>query len=242
MPCFNSSETIKQSIQSVINQSYKNWELLIIDDHSKDDTKEIIDQYLVLENRIKFFKTPIASGSPVAPRNIGIDNAIGRYIAFLDSDDLWHEDKLKKQLIYFQDRSVAVVFSNYEKITENGESNNRLINARKVASYNTLLYGNIIACSTAVYDTSKVGKMYFKNTGHEDFALWLSILKKGFVAKNSNLNLMKYRVSRNSISSNKFRAIIWNFSIFRKHEELNLFRALFFTSITLFRAFLKYLK
>jgi teichuronic acid biosynthesis glycosyltransferase TuaG len=242
MPAYNSSAFLTESIQSVINQTYTNWELIIIDDCSKDNSVEIIKSFCLKDNRIKLLETKHNSGSPTLPRNIGIETAEGRFLAFLDSDDLWESDKLDSQLKLFEDKFVAIAFSNYEKINEKGLSSDRKIIAPLSVNYNQLLNGNVIGCCTCVIDIKKVGKNYFFNQGHEDYALWLSILRKGFIARNSGLISAKYRVRNSSVSSNKFKTILWVYNIYRKNENLSYINSIYYTLITLFKAFIKYLK
>lgn len=241
-PLYNSESFIAETIQSVISQTYNNWEMLIIDDCSKDKSSEIVKTYESLDERIKYFKTDFPSGSPTKPRNIGIEKANGRYIAFLDSDDLWVQNKLETQLQFFEDDSVAIVFSNYEKINEQGIQNNRVIKAPKIVDYKTLLKGNVIACCTCVYDSFKTGKLYFNNQGHEDYALWLEILKKGYFAKNTGLVSAKYRVRNASISSNKYKVIFWIYTIYRENENMSIIKSIYYSFITLSRSFFKYFK
>jgi len=185
-PCYNTERFISQCIESVIRQTYNNWEMIIVDDCSKDKSAEIIKQYCKKDSRIKYYKTEKPSGSPAMPRNIAIKRAKGRFIAFLDADDIWLEDKLEKQLPFFEQENVAVVFSGYEKMNEEGKRSNRVvIRKRKVVDYKDLLKTDDVGNTTAVYDTKKVGKVYNINIHHEDYALWLAILKKGFVAINT---------------------------------------------------------
>lgn len=124
-PCYNASYFISQAIESVLFQSFQNWELIIIDDHSKDNTLAIVQSYCDKDPRIRCLQTEYPSGSPTVPRNLGIKEAKGRYIAFLDSDDAWLPNKLEEQLKAFEDPKVAIAFSNYEKIDQNGERNHR---------------------------------------------------------------------------------------------------------------------
>lgn len=241
-PVYNSEKFLSSTINSVISQTFNEWELILVDDCSTDDSRKIIESYMEKDGRIKYYKTNQPSGSPALPRNIGIEKSNGRFIAFLDSDDIWESRKLEEQKDLFQDNSVAIVFSNYEKIDENGLKNNRVITAPEIVDYQKLLKGNVIACSTCVYDTLKVGKIYFKKQGHEDFSLWLEILKKGFIAKNTCNVSAQYRVRSSSISSNKLKVITWIFLIYRRNEKMSIFRSIFYTSLTLFNATLKYLK
>ncbi len=241
-PCYNSISTIQETIQSVLKQTYPYWEMLIIDDCSTDGSDIIIQQYSKQDSRIKYLKTNKSSGSPTIPRNLGIEQAQGRFIAFLDSDDVWLPTKLEEQIPIFYEPHTAIVFSNYEKMSYNGQRNGRVITAPRQATYKQLLKENIIGCLTAIYDTQKVGKLYFPKIGHEDYAMWLSILKKGYIAKNTNSTLALYRISNSSISSNKITAFKWTWNIYRKVERLPLYKSLYYFMNYAFRAGYKFLK
>lgn len=241
-PCYNAVNTVGQTIQSVICQSYPFWEMIIVDDCSSDGSDQVIKSYCEKDARIKYLMTDTPSGSPVLPRNLGIASAEGRFIAFLDSDDLWLPAKLEKQLPLFEDENVAVVFSNYEKINQEGQRSGREITAPASIFYRDLLNGNVIGCLTAVYDTMKVGKMYFDRIGHEDYVFWLSVLKKGFVARNANMVLALYRVRSSSLSSNKLKALSWTWHIYRKVEQLSFTESCYYFFRYALYTGLKYLK
>lgn len=241
-PLYNSESFIAETIQSVIAQTYNNWEMLIVDDCSTDNSKSIIEDFSKHDDRIKYFKTSSPSGSPTIPRNIGIEMASGRFIAFLDSDDLWNSDKLQLQIPLFNDEKVGIVFSDYEKINEEGQSDKRFIIAPNEVSYKDLLKGNVIACLTVIFDSEKLSKLYFTKQGHEDYVFWLSILKKGYIAKNVGHVLAKYRVRKSSVSSNKFKVIKWYYEIYRKNEKLSIPQTLYYLMIALSKSFFKYVK
>lgn len=241
-PSYNCEKYIKETINSVLNQSYKNWELLIIDDCSRDNTFNIAKSYANTDPRIKVFSTGTPSGGPALPRNLGIEMALGRYISFLDADDIWGSDKIKNQISLFNNSAVAIVYGNYEKVSESGVSNDRFVLAPRETNYKKLLKGNIIACSTAMFDTYRVGKRKFVYCGHEDYILWLEILKQDFIAINTNSCDVRYRIRENSISSNKLRVIGWIWHIYRNIEKQSIFKSLYLCSITLTKSFFKYLK
>lgn len=241
-PCYNASSFISFTIESVLSQTYTNWELIIVDDCSTDNSSIIIKQFISADTRIKYFKTNKPSGSPVLPRNIGIEKATGRYIAFLDSDDIWLPTKLEEQLKLFKDDKTAVAFSNYEKMNEAGERNQRIIIAPKETNYHNLLKGNVIGNLTGIYDTEKVGKVYCQDIRHEDYVLWLSILKKGYIAKNTNTVTALYRVRENSVSSNKLKILSWQWNILRNVEKISLPKAIYYYINYAIKAFLKAIK
>lgn len=242
VPCHNADVYIVEAIESVISQSYTNWELLIIDDCSSDNSVSIIQNYCSIDNRIKYYKTKEPSGSPALPRNIGIENAMGRFIAFLDSDDVWLPNKLEEQLKLFDKTETAIVYSNYEKMAETGKRENRIIKAPSTVDYKQLLLGNVIGCLTAVYDTDKIGKVYFSEHSHEDYIMWLSILKRGYMAKNTNTVTALYRVRNKSVSSNKLKALSWQWSIYVDVEKTGYLKAIYYFVNYAYKAFLKILK
>lgn len=241
-PCYNSASTIATTIQSVINQTYKDWELLIIDDCSQDNSVDIIRKFAATDSRIKYLKTDIPSGGPALPRNLGIHAAQGRFIAFLDSDDIWLPNKLSIQLPLFAKDNVAIVYSDYQKINEKGKLIGRIIKSSATHTYKTLLYGNEMGCLTVMYDAKKIGKKYFKFIGHEDYNLWLDILKKGFTAQNAKECLAMYRVRTNSVSSNKVKVVSWIWHIYREEQGLSVFFSLYYMFFDLLKSFIKYLK
>ena len=242
IPCYNASLFIEQTIQSVLSQTYSEWEMLIVDDCSTDGSDRIINEYVKQDKRIKYYKTSSSSGSPVLPRNIAIEKAFGKYIAFLDSDDIWLPTKLEEQLKLFDDDKVAVVYSNYEKINEKGDRSDRIIKAPAEVDYHNLLKSNVIGNLTGIYDTGKVGKVYCQNIHHEDYILWLSILKKGFIAKNTNTVTALYRVRNNSVSSNKIKVLTWQWNILRNVEKLPFYKSVYCFMAYAIKAILKAVK
>lgn len=241
MPCYNAEKYITSAIESVIKQTYLYWELIIVDDCSTDTSANIIKEYSQKDSRIKYFKTEKPSGSPALPRNIAIDKAQGRFIAFLDADDIWLPTKLEHQLPLFEHEDIAIVFSDYEKIDEQGNRNNRIIKAPKSVDYKDLLKTDVIGNLTGIYDTVKVGKIYNLNIHHEDYALWLSILKKGFTAMNTGNTEALYRVHSNSVSRNKFKTVCWHWNILRNIENLSLFKSMYCLSFYAIKGLCKYL-
>lgn len=227
MPCYNAGKHISEAIDSVLSQTYGNLELIIVDDNSTDNSVSIIEKYAERDDRIKFFSTKFDSGSAAMPRNVGIQHATGEYIAFLDADDVWVEDKLEQQLPLFSRQDCAIVFSDYYKIDTEGSpvANDRLVKAPATANYEQMLSGNVIGCLTAIYSVKNVGKRYFKEIGHEDYLYWLDILKGGYVACKTEKPEAYYRTGGASLSSNKLKAMMWTWHILREEEKLSLLRA-----------------
>jgi glycosyltransferase involved in cell wall biosynthesis len=242
-PCYNSAEYIAQTIESVLTQTYQNWEMIIVDDCSIDSSVEIISLYQKSDYRVKLYQTEACSGSPVEPRNIGIEKASGQYIAFLDSDDVWLSDKLENQIKQFDSKDIGIVYSNYEKMSESGIRKNRFIKSPPMATYLQLLNGNCIPCLTAIYDVSIVGKVFFsRQFRHEDYVLWLTILHARCIAKNTNTIEALYRVKKKSVSANKLVALSWQWNIYRNFLKLTFFRSIHYFCFYAIKAFLKYLK
>lgn len=244
MPAHNSAETIEMAVLSVISQSYTDWELLVVDDCSTDGTVSVVSGYAAKDSRIKLLHTDKSMGRPFYPRNLGIQNATGRYIAFLDSDDLWLSTKLERQIPLFNEDNVGIVFSFYEKFSskEISHKTSRVVKSPCLVTFKSALYGNPIGNLTGVYDTEKVGKIFYEDVGHEDYVLWLTILSKGVVAKNTNTVEARYRVAEKSVSSNKGKAALWTWNIYRKTLGFNVMRASFCYVLYMIKGVLKFLK
>ena len=239
MPMYNASKYVGEAIESVLAQTYKNWELLIIDDNSNDGSVQIAQKYAENDERIHVLSNDHPIGMPSAPRNVGIKTARGRFIAFLDSDDIWFPQKLEQQVALFKDNRTAIVFANYEKIDEAGNRDNRFVTAPPTATYRTLLYGNVIGNLTGIYDTSKVGKVIIQDIHHEDYVMWLHILKKGYIAQNTNTTLAAYRVCEHSVSANKLKVVSWQWNIYRRVEHLRFLPSVFYLISYAYKAFAK---
>ena len=241
-PAYNAEKTINDTIQSVLNQTYSNWELLIIDDCSSDRTKDIILEYNSKDKRIKYFNTQQPSGGPSIPRNIGIKNSNGSYIAFLDSDDIWLPNKLEEQLNFLLSHNYKFVYSNYEKISYEGKRNGRFIIVRNISTYNDTLKSCEIPCLTILLEKSIIKNREFKNIGKEDYIMWLEILRDGNVAYNTGKVHALYREANNTRSSNKLKMIYLQWNVIRNIEKQNLIKSIYYLSTYLFKGYLKYLK
>ncbi len=229
MPMYNSGRYVGKAIESVIGQTYPHWELLVVDDGSTDNSCDVVRAYAVRDSRVQLLINDNPVGMPYAPRNYGIQHAKGDYIAFLDSDDMWLREKLSQQLVVFhRDQRTAVVYSDYEKIDEKGRRSARIITAPRKTNYKQMLYGNVIGNLTGIYDVRKVGKNYFTNVHHEDYAFWLSILKSGYIARNTQTVAALYRVRDSSVSANKLRVISWQWHIYRKVENIGILRSAYY--------------
>ena len=221
MPCHNGSATLRQAVESVLAQSYAGWELLIIDDASTDGSVAIAEEYCAKDSRIKLLHTAASTGKPATTRNVGIDAAQGRFIAFLDCDDQWLPDKLEHQLPLFEQKNCTAVFSFYKKMDAAGNVRSAVVTSPASVDFDQLLDGNCIGNLTGIYDTAKVGKVYQKEIHHEDYLMWLQVLQKGFIARNTGTVEACYRESGTSVSGSKLKALSWTWTIYRKELGLS---------------------
>ncbi|HEY1200193.1 MAG TPA: glycosyltransferase family 2 protein [Niastella sp.] len=237
-PAYNVEKYIAATINAVIGQTYENWELIIVDDHSRDNTFNIATDFARKDNRIKVTKTAQNSGAAVA-RNLGIELAEGEYIAFLDSDDIWMPEKLEVQLQHMQQSDAPFSFMAYNVITEDDRPLKTIHVPLKV-SYRKLLRGCDIGCLTVMYNAAKLGKQFFldhrtattveiprdvlKKWGKEDYVLWLQIARKSGASGmiGIDLPLAAYRKHGSGISANKAKAAKLQWLVYRKVERLNL--------------------
>lgn len=221
MPSYNAANFIAASIQSVIEQTYSNWELLITDDCSKDDTINIIKKFQEIDNRIQLFSTGKNSGAAAA-RNISLQNATGKYIAFLDSDDIWVSNKLETQLKFMIEKNIAFSFSSYSVMKEDGTPTGNTINVPKIIGYHGYLRNTIIGCLTVIIDREKTGNFLMPNIKtSEDMALWLDIMKRGYKAWGLQIPLAQYRVVSNSLTSKKWKEAKYVWKVYREIEHIN---------------------
>lgn len=241
-PCYNANSTISNTIDSVRSQTYQNWEILIIDDCSQDKSAEIIKQYAAQDARIHYFKTDKPSGSPAVPRNIGIENAKGKYIAFLDSDDIWMPDKLQREVYFLEQNGYDLVYSFYEKIDWEGKRDNRIIKTRTTTTYCDLLKSNSIPCLTSIISRKAIGHTRFKQIPQEDFCFWLDILKKGYTAHNLCEVTALYREAKNSRSANKMDMFKGYWNVIRNHQNIGLLPACYYMITYTIMGLAKYLK
>jgi len=239
-PSYNSVRFISETIESVLDQTYKNWEMIIIDDGSSDNSTKIIESYLLKDSRIKLIKLSKNMG-PATTRNYGIKESKGRYIAFLDSDDLWYPDKLLQQIPFMHNNDIALSYTRYNHIEEKSKKIINEIYIPSKVSYSELLKQNIIGCLTAIYDTEKLGKIYMPEIRQrQDYALWLDILKRIPYAYGIEESLASYRVRSTSISSNKWIASKYNWKLYREIEKLPLHKAIYYFGWYTYRSILKY--
>ena len=223
-PVYNAERFLSETIKSVKEQTYKNWELLLVDDCSKDNSAKIIKEFKKHDDRIKYIKLEKNSGAAIS-RNTGIKNAKGRFIAFVDSDDLWEPEKLEIQISYMLEKNLGFTFTSYRYMKENGVKTNKVAKAPFKINYNGLLKNTIIGCSTVVIDKDIIGEfeMPLVKRG-QDTATWLQILRNEKYAYGIQKDLVNYRLVGDSLSSNKIKALKRTWNTYRNVEKLNIFK------------------
>lgn len=230
IPVYNAEKYLEETVQSVLKQSYEQWELLLVDDGSKDHSREIAKRLQAEDTtgRIKVF-CPKQHGCAASARNYGLDRANGRYIAFLDADDLWEADKLEKEITFMKEKKAGFVFTGYEFVDANGVGTGKVVKVPVTLNYKQALKNTTIFTSTTLFDTQIVEKkwIHMPEIKSEDTATWYQILRNGYTAYGLNENLVKYRRVANSLSSNKIEAVrrIWN--LYRKAEKLSVLYSMY---------------
>lgn len=216
-PSYNCAEFVGETIESIQAQTYGNWELLITDDCSTDESCAVIQQYADADSRIRLLKLKKNSGAGVA-RNNSIKEAKGRYIAFCDSDDRWYPEKLEEQLRFMEENDCSLSYTSYDTCDEQGHIVG-FVECLKYLNYPKILRDNGIGCLTAMYDTAKIGKHFMPSIRkRQDWCLWLDIIKHHGRARGLQKPLALYRVRKGSISSNKIEMLKYNFNVY--HDVL----------------------
>ena len=225
MPSYNAARFIGESINSVLLQTYSNWELLIVDDCSKDNSVEVVRKFANIDKRVVLFSLEKNVGAAAA-RNVAIEHAQGQYIAFLDSDDVWDEYKLEKQLALMKQYSYVFTFSNYYVMEENGKKTENIVKVPSSLSYHQYLRNTIIGCLTVIIDRQQTGdfKMPLIKSSH-DMALWLLIMKRGFKAYGLKDVLAGYRLVSTSNTAKKWKAAKDVWKVYREIEGLSVLYA-----------------
>lgn len=225
-PTYNCGKYIAETVESVRSQTYTDWEMIIVDDCSQDNTQTIIKKYEKLDARIKYHCLSKNSGAAVA-RTKAMELARGQYIAFLDSDDLWMPNKLTKQIEFMQEKNYAFTCTSYQHMAEDGQLTDKILHAISKTDYNRLLLDCPVGNSTVMYDVSKMGKFKVPNIRkRNDDALWLAMLKKENYIHGLPDVLMKYRLRSKSISSNKISLLKYTWQLYRDIEHLSVFTSL----------------
>lgn len=238
-PAFRCATVVGETIQSVIAQTHTNWEMLIAEDCSPDDTRDVIRGWERIEPRVKLIALE-RNGGPALARNAALGEARGRWLAFLDSDDMWLPEKLTRSIAFAKERDAAFVFTGFRRMSADGRAAGRYIEAPTQLSYRQLLGNTAIATSTVVLDRERVGPVEMKKTYYDDFDCWLRILKQGHVAHGLNEDLMRYRVLEKSVSRNKRHSAFQVWRAYRELEGLSLPESMWYFAHYAARGCLKY--
>lgn len=239
-PAYNSENYISESIESVLSQTYENWELIIVDDKSTDKTKDIIEHYVHNDSRISLIELQENSGAAVA-RNTALESAKGRYIAFLDSDDRWKNNKLEKQIEFLKRNGYGFTFTGYEYILDSNNPTQKIFRVPSKLNYSQALKNTVIGCLTVVVDKSIIGdfRMPLVRRG-QDYLTWLMLLEKGNIAYGLDESLAEYRKVKGSLSYSKIKAIRRQWYNYRKIIKLPLLKCCYYYFFYAFNNVKKY--
>lgn len=223
VPVYRAEKVIEETMDSVMAQTCQDWELLMVEDAGGDGTAEKIEKYIREhgESRIRLIRQP-ENGGAARARNRGLQEAEGRYIAYLDADDIWEPEKLERELRFMREKDAAFVFTGYEFADENGRGTGKVVHVPETLNYRQALSNTTIFTTTVLFDTKKIPKelLEMPDVKSEDTALWWKVLRNGYMAWGLNENLARYRRAGKSLSSNKLEALrrIWN--LYRNVEGL----------------------
>lgn len=226
VPVYNVENFIEETLDCVLAQTYADWELLLVEDCSSDSTVALIQQYMeqIQDTRIRLIRQPANMGAARA-RNRGLQEAKGRYISYLDADDLWVPEKLERELAFMKEKDAAFAFTGYEFADESGRGMGKVVHVPETLTYKQALSNTTIFTTTVMFDLKKLSREQLEMPliKSEDTALWFRVLRSGVTAYGLDENLVKYRRAGRTLSSNKLEALrrIWN--LYRKAERLNIF-------------------
>jgi len=240
MPARNAAGTIGKSIQSVRSQSFKDWELIVIDDASEDRTAEIVKWFIAKDKRIRLLRLPKWRGVAAA-RNRGLDLARTRFIAFLDSDDAWEPQKLERQIAFMMESGTAITFGAYRRVDVEGNTLGVVVPPTKV-SRRMMLRSNFIGNLTAVFDRQRLPDLRFKPVGNEDYVFWVNALeqlREPVLATPGATPIARYRVAGDSLSGNKINSLRWQWENYRRNLGFGLVRSSFYLTSYALHALIK---
>ncbi len=217
-PCYNGEKYIGMTLDSVLAQTYKNWELIVVDDGSKDSSVDVVSEYMARDERIQLIRQKNAGSA--AARNAGIKAATGRYVALLDADDIWKPEFLEAQLDFMQQKNAACVFSAYDMIDADGRQTGHTSLAKERITVRDMRVRNHIGCLTGLYDARKYGKVYLREelkSLRDDYAYWYDIVSRTKVAYGNQRVLASYRVTSGSVTGKKASLIRVQYKFYRKY-------------------------
>lgn len=224
-PAYNAEKLVQATIDSALAQTFSDWEMLIVDDCSRDGTCQVVQHASDRDGRVRLLKHTANQG-PAGARDTAIQEARGRFIAFLDSDDLWLPSKLERQLAFMSSNKTPLSFTQFRRMSASGDIVGRLIFVPDTLTYTHLLKNTAIATSTVIVDRELVGRFRMPRTYYDDYALWLQLLRPGHIARGLQEDLMRYRVMNRSVSRNKFRSAAMVWEVYRNVERLSIPKSL----------------
>lgn len=240
VPVYNAEPYIRKTIQSVLNQTFADWELIMVNDGSKDNSLLIAQEYEAEDNRIHVYSNDVNHGVSYT-RNKAMSYAKGKYIALLDADDLWHPEKLTKQITFMEEYGYEVSYCSYQKMTV-AEEMKGVISVPKKMNYRKLLKGCLINCITGVFLREKFSHIKFKDTKVEDYIFWLELFKEINYAYGIQDCLAFYRVQKGSRSSNKLDIVKFHWTIYRHIEKLGLLSSMYYFAIYFIKGVIRFIK
>lgn len=226
-PCYNGAQYISETIESVLNQTYRNWEMIVIDDGSQDDSADIVRKYEERDDRIHLVSQKNAGSA--AARNNGIRRSVGQYIALLDADDVWFPEFLEKQILFLQQNKAVCVCCSYSCIDAESKETLHPVICKEKITLRDMMITNHIGCLSGLYDSEKYGKIYLKEelaSIRDDYAYWIDIVKLEGVAYGNTEILAKYRVLSNSTTGNKLKLIKKQYVFYRNYLNLSFIKSL----------------
>ena len=230
VPVYNAVKYIETTIDMVSRQTYKDWELILVDDASTDGSADLIEKIVASQGkRVRLIRKSVNEGAAAA-RNTGIDASAGRYIAFLDADDVWMPDKLQKQIAFMEETGAAFSFHSYEFGDDKANPTGKVVRAPKKLTFRQALSRTVIFTTTVMFDTEKIDMeiIHMPQVPSEDTATWWRILKSGYVAYGLDENLAIYRRPARSLSSNKFIAIQRIWFLYRNIADLSVIQSVYY--------------
>lgn len=239
-PIYNAEKYLRKTLDSILAQTYKDIEIVLVDDCSSDNSANIIKEYMQKHSEIVYFLQEINQGAGAA-RNKALELATGQYVAFLDSDDIWLPDKVDRQITLMKKMSCPFSYTAIEMINEEDKLLKDKRNIKEICDYKYLLHNTIIATSSVIIDRTILGDFRMPlRRGGQDYATWLMLLRNGCIARGINETLVKYRISSNSLSSNKFKSIKQVWEIQTQDENINKILAAYHIGCFTFNAVKKY--
>lgn len=242
-PMYNGRRYIAETLDSVLAQSYANWEQIVVDDGSKDDSAAIVESYASRDSRIRLIRKP--NGGSASARNKALELSKGRYVVFLDSDDLWDPDFLERQLAFIRTHDAPIVFASYRMIDSDGNGILEDFIVPPRVSYRDVLISCPLSCLTSMIDVEKTGSFSFDvrlGSVRDDLVMWLSLLKRVGVALGNPDVLASYRIHSASVTGSKWKMIKPQFRVYYRFEGLGVIRSLYYTFRWGLRGLLKYRK